>query len=177
MPLNDGEWGYWVWPENLDRLRGEARRLGLEHCVTTTRSDMASTIWFHEESDARVFQEIMTADDGPIGRQVVCPRPWMLPEDDWLLDGYEDPTPVPVRRRIMGDREDAAKPNSAGQTVGKRTVVGDVEPSSAWSDPDNPPIPPGAKLERYEPHFRRRRAAFDAKRAVARQASRDGEQE
>jgi hypothetical protein len=89
MPFNSGEWGYWVWPEILDRLRGEARRLGLEHCVTTTRSDMALTIWFHEESDARVFQEIMTTDDGPIGRQVVCPRPWMLPEDDWLLDGYE----------------------------------------------------------------------------------------
>jgi hypothetical protein len=171
MPLNDGEWGYWVWPDNLDRLRGEARRLGLKHCVTTTRSDMASTIWFHEESDARVFQEIMTADDGPIGRQVVCPRPWILPEEDWLLDGYEDQAPVPVRRRTMGGREDAVKPSPADQTVGKRKIVEDVKPSSAWIDPDNLLIPPGAKLEWYEPHFRRRKAAFDAKRAAARQVS------
>jgi hypothetical protein len=55
MPFNSGEWGYWVWPEILDRLRGEARRLGLEHCVTTTRSDMAFAIWFHEEGDARLL--------------------------------------------------------------------------------------------------------------------------
>jgi hypothetical protein len=46
-----------------------------------------------------------------------------------------------------------------------------------WSDPDNPPISPGAKLEPYEPHFRRRKAAFDAKRAAARQVSGDSEQE
>ena len=175
MPLNDAEWGYWVWPENLDRLRGEARRLGLEHCVTTTRGDMASTIWFHEESDARVFQEIMAADDGPIGRQVVCPRPWMLPEDDWLLDGYEDQAPMPHRRCTLSDREDADKPSHVSQTVGKRKIVGDVKPLSAWSDPDNPQISPGAKLEPYEPHFWRRKAAFNAKRAAARQVCRDGE--
>jgi hypothetical protein len=48
-------------------------------------------------SDVRVFQEIMTADDGPIARQVVCPRSWMLPENDWLFDGYEDQAPMPVR--------------------------------------------------------------------------------
>jgi hypothetical protein len=101
----------------------------------------------------------------------------MLPEDDWLLDGYEDQAPMPVRRRTMGDREDAVRPGPAGQTVGNRKIVGDVEPSSAWSDPDNPPISPGAKLEPYERHFRRRKAAFDAKRAAARQVSRDGEQE
>jgi hypothetical protein len=77
----------------------------------------------------------------------------------------------------MGDRDDADKPSHAGQTVGKRKIVGDVEPLSASSDPDNPPISPGAKLEPYEPHFRRRKAAFDAKRAAARQVSGDGEQE
>jgi hypothetical protein len=63
----------------------------------------------------------------------------------------------------MGDREDADKLDHTGQTVGKRKIVGDVEPLSAWSDPDNPLIPPGAKLERYEPHFRHRKAAFDTK--------------
>jgi hypothetical protein len=177
MPANDGEWGYWVWPENLDRLRGEASRLGLEHCVTTTRSDMASTIWFHEESDARVFQEIMTTDDGPIGRQVVCPRPWLLPEEDWLLHGYEDPAPMPFRRRIMGDREDALEPSSPGQKAGERKIVEGVTPSSAWIDPDNPPIPLGAKLEPFRPHLLRRMSACKAKRAAANHVSRDGEQE
>jgi hypothetical protein len=51
-----------------------------------------------QEGYARVFQEVMTADDGPIGRQVVCPRPWMLPEDDWLLDGYGDQASMPIGR-------------------------------------------------------------------------------
>jgi hypothetical protein len=81
---------------------------------------------------------------------------------------------MPVRRRTMGDRGDAAKPNSAGRMVGKRKIVGEVEPLSVWSDPDNPPTP-GAKLEHFEPHFRRRKAAFNAKRAAARQVFRDGE--
>jgi hypothetical protein len=99
----------------------------------------------------------------------------MLTEDNWLFDGYENPAPMPVRRRTMGDREGADKPSHAGQTVGKRKIVGEVEPLSVWSDPDNPPISPGAKLEQYEPHFRRRKAAFNAKRAAARQVFRDSE--
>jgi hypothetical protein len=54
-----------------------------------------------QEGDARVFQEVMTADSGPIGRQVVCPRPWMLPQDSWMPIGRR-----PGRFAVTASRKD-----------------------------------------------------------------------
>jgi hypothetical protein len=90
VTINPGEWLFWLWPHQVDDLTVEAKRLQLEHVVTRTPTDLASSIIFFTEADARQFQQVLPHDADPLGREAVCSTQWLLddPEDD--LNSLDD---------------------------------------------------------------------------------------
>jgi hypothetical protein len=89
VAINPGEWLFWLWPHHVDDLADEAKRFQLEHVVTRMPNDLASSIIFFTEADARQFQQVLPHDAGPLGREVVCREPWLCDDLD-VTDGADD---------------------------------------------------------------------------------------
>ena len=107
--MNPGEWLYWLWPHHVDDLAVEAKRLQLEHAVTKMPADLASSIIFFSEADARQFQQVLPYDAGPLGREVVCREPWLIddPEDAlYDLDDADDVLRPPLRHSCFAEMDE-----------------------------------------------------------------------
>lgn len=94
--ISPGEWLFWLWPHHVDDLAAEAKRLGFEYAVTRMPNDFASTIILFSEADARMFQQILPQEAGPLGREAVCREPWLCDELEDDLTGLDEAGSIPL---------------------------------------------------------------------------------